>query len=138
MQEIKELKLLQANLQVFYQKLSNIHWNISGLEFFEMHEEVDKLREEVLSFIDEVAEKVLMKESLALGSFKELLELSNIKELSSQDFKYQKATEIITSDLKTILNQVEEFEWSKRVQPIMDEILLSLDKWLWQFSKLVK
>ncbi|BBU47958.1 Dps family protein [Mycoplasmopsis felis] len=138
MKEIQELKKLQANLQVFYQKLSNIHWNIKGLEFFEIHEEVDKLRNEVNNFVDEVAEKILMKNNLALGSYNEVLKLSSLKELTSQEFEYEQATKNIINDLNFILIGIEEFEWSKRVQPLIDEVLLTFDKWLWQFSKLIK
>ncbi|WP_322958363.1 DNA starvation/stationary phase protection protein [Mycoplasmopsis felis] len=138
MKEIQELKKLQANLQVFYQKLSNIHWNIKGLEFFEIHEEVDKLRNEVNDFVDEVAEKILMKNNLALGSYNEVLKLSSLNELTSQEFEYEQATKNIINDLNFILIGIEEFEWSKRVQPLIDEVLLTFDKWLWQFSKLIK
>ncbi|WP_322908340.1 DNA starvation/stationary phase protection protein [Mycoplasmopsis felis] len=138
MKEIQELKKLQANLQVFYQKLSNIHWNIKGLEFFEIHEEVDKLRNEVNNFVDEVAEKILMKNNLALGSYNEVLKLSSLNELTSQEFEYEQATKNIINDLNFILIGIEEFEWSKRVQPLIDEVLLKFDKWLWQFSKLIK
>ncbi|WP_322876471.1 DNA starvation/stationary phase protection protein [Mycoplasmopsis felis] len=138
MKEIQELKKLQANLQVFYQKLSNIHWNIKGLEFFEIHEEVDKLRNEVNNFVDEVAEKILMKNNLALGSYNEVLKLSSLNELTSQEFEYEQATKNIINDLNFILIGIEEFEWSKRVQPLIDEVLLTFDKWLWQFSKLIK
>ncbi|WP_416322034.1 Dps family protein [Mycoplasmopsis felis] len=138
MKEIQELKKLQANLQVFYQKLSNIHWNIKGLEFFEIHEEVDKLRNEVNNFVDEVAEKILMKNNLALGSYNEVLKLSSLNELKSQEFEYEQATKNIINDLNFILIGIEEFEWSKRVQPLIDEVLLAFDKWLWQFSKLIK
>ncbi|UWW00803.1 DNA starvation/stationary phase protection protein [Mycoplasmopsis felis] len=116
MKEIQELKKLQANLQVFYQKLSNIHWNIKGLEFFEIREEVDKLRNEVNDFVDEVAEKILMKNNLALGSYNEVLKLSSLNELTSQEFEYEQATKNIINDLNFILIGIEEFEWSKRVQ----------------------
>ncbi|WAM02737.1 DNA starvation/stationary phase protection protein [Mycoplasmopsis felis] len=138
MKEIQELKKLQANLQVFYQKLSNIHWNIKGLEFFEIREEVDKLRNEVNDFVDEVAEKILMKNNLALGSYNEVLKLSSLNELTSQEFEYEQATKNIINDLNFILIGIEEFEWSKRVQMLIDEVLLTFDKWLWQFSKLIK
>ncbi|MBN3534723.1 Dps family protein [Mycoplasma procyoni] len=137
MNEIKKLKQIQASLQVFYQKLNNIHWNIEGVEFFEIHEETDSLKEDVQKFIDEIAEKIVMKGELALGSFKEVLELSLIKELPTQAFKYEQAAKIITEDLNVLLTESESFEWTKRVQPIFDEVLLSFDKWLWQFSKLL-
>ncbi|EIE39330.1 neutrophil activating factor NapA (bacterioferritin) [Mycoplasmopsis canis UFG4] len=138
MKETKDLKYLQANLQIMYQKLSNIHWNIKGLEFFEIHEEVDKLRGDVLNFIDEIAEKIVMKGDLALGSYDEMLKMSTIKELPSKEFDFKEATTVIVEDLTFILTKVEVLDWSKRVQPIIDELMLSFDKWIWQFSKLIK
>ncbi|CCP24271.1 Dps family protein [Mycoplasmopsis cynos] len=138
MKEAKDLKYLQANLQIMYQKLSNIHWNIKGLEFFEIHEEVDKLRGDVLNFIDEIAEKIVMKGYLALGSYDEILKMSTIKELPSKEFDFKEATTVIVEDLTFILTKVEVLDWSKRVQPIIDELMLSFDKWIWQFSKLIK
>ncbi|AMD81500.1 neutrophil activating factor NapA (bacterioferritin) [Mycoplasmopsis canis PG 14] len=138
MKEAKDLKYLQANLQIMYQKLSNIHWNIKGLEFFEIHEEVDKLRGDVLNFVDEIAEKIVMKGDLALGSYDEMLKMSTIKELPSKEFDFKEATTVIVEDLTFILTKVEVLDWSKRVQPIIDELMLSFDKWIWQFSKLIK
>ncbi|WBP83923.1 Dps family protein [Mycoplasmopsis edwardii] len=138
MKEAKDLKYLHANLQVMYQKLSNIHWNIAGVEFFEMHEEVDKLRGDVLNFVDEVAEKVVMLGDIALGSYAEMIKLSTIKEIESREFRYEEATKVIVEDLNFILTKIVDLDWSKRVQPLIDEITMSFDKWLWQFSKLVK
>lgn len=138
MKEAKDLKYLHANLQVMYQKLSNIHWNIVGVEFFEMHEEVDKLRGDVLNFVDEVAEKVVMLGDIALGSYAEMIKLSTIKEIESREFRYEEAAKVIVEDLNFILIKIVDLDWSKRVQPLIDEITMSFDKWLWQFSSLVK
>ncbi|TDV24338.1 starvation-inducible DNA-binding protein [Mycoplasmopsis mustelae] len=138
MKETQKLKEVQASLQVFYQKVNNIHWNVKGLEFFEIHSQTDKLKEDVLEFVDEIAEKVVMQGGVALGSFQEVLELSVIKEEKSRTFDYKQAVSFLVEDLKTLLTLSEGFEWTDRVQPIFDEVLLSLDKWLWQFSAMSK
>ncbi|MGZ9756099.1 Dps family protein [Mycoplasma sp. 394] len=138
MNEIQKLKEMQASLQVFYQKINNIHWNIKGLEFFEIHAQSDKLKDDVLNFVDEIAEKVVMKGEVALGSYTEVLEASKITELTSQIFDYKQALKVLVNDLKILLQLAESFEWSARVQPIFDEVLLSLDKWLWQFDAMSK
>ncbi|WP_435129151.1 Dps family protein [Mycoplasma sp. 6243] len=138
MNEIQKLKEMQASLQVFYQKINNIHWNIKGLEFFEIHAQSDKLKDDVLNFVDEIAEKVVMKGEVALGSYTEVLEASKITELTSQIFDYKQVLKVLVNDLKILLQLAESFEWSARVQPIFDEVLLSLDKWLWQFDAMSK
>ncbi|UWD34513.1 Dps family protein [Mesomycoplasma molare] len=138
MTEVNSLKKIQSSLQVFYQKINNIHWNIKGLEFFEIHEETDKLKEEILEFVDQIAEKIVMKDQDALGSYKEILEYSFIKEIESRQFNYKESLEILIEDLIKILEFSENIEWSARVQPIFDEVLLSFDKWLWQFKAMNK
>ncbi|WGI37013.1 Dps family protein [Mesomycoplasma lagogenitalium] len=138
MEEINKLKKLQASLQVFYQKINNIHWNIKGLEFFEIHEITDKLKDDVLNFVDEVAEKIVMKDELAIGSYSEILKYSFLKEMESKYFDYKIAIFSIVEDLNQLLTFVEDENWSARVQPILDELLTSFDKWKWQFSALAK
>ena len=37
-----DLNLLLSNLNVFYRKLQNYHWNITGKDFFTAHEKLAK------------------------------------------------------------------------------------------------
>ena len=39
----KDLNVLLANFQVYYQNLRGIHWNIRGKRFFELHLKFEEL-----------------------------------------------------------------------------------------------
>lgn len=136
--QVKSLKVLQASLQVFYQKLNNIHWNVKGLEFFEIHEQTDKLYHEMIELIDGVAEKIVMNDGIALGSFKEILEISKINEIESKHFDYLEASKIIEQDLKTLIDVTNSVETSPTIQPLLDEIYMVCDKYKWQFGVINK
>ena len=53
------LAQLLAEFQVHYTNLRNLHWNIKGHGFFVLHEEYEKMYDDVATKIDEVAERIL-------------------------------------------------------------------------------
>ena len=55
---VKNLNCLLADLNVFYRKLQNYHWNVKGKDFFTMHEKLEEYYDEINEQIDEVAEHI--------------------------------------------------------------------------------
>jgi len=76
----KELNVLLANYQIFYQNLRGLHWNIKGENFFELHLKFEELYDDAVIKIDEIAERVLTLESEPLHTFSDYLITSKIKE----------------------------------------------------------
>ncbi|VEU59426.1 ferritin-like domain-containing protein [Mesomycoplasma neurolyticum] len=134
--ELFFLETLQSTLQIAYQNISNIHWHISGLHFFTIHKQTDKLRADILEFIDMTAEKLVMLHHNAIVDSKKIEQLSRIKEDTSLSFK-EDSTQLVVNYLEEILKLITSvtFSFSATVQPMIDEIILSLDKWRWQFEK---
>ncbi|QMT98694.1 DNA starvation/stationary phase protection protein [Mycoplasma tullyi] len=140
---IDDLLTLQASLLVLENKARNFHWSIRGHDFFPIHEELGKLYEETTKKVDLVAEKIVMLNGYTNGSYEMTLE----KSLISKDVSMcvgnsailpssKELFKILQNDLKTILEFVGKMEnVSFRVQPILDEIILFLDMWLWKVSK---
>ena len=56
-----DLNLLLSNLNVFYRKLQNYHWNITGADFFTTHEKLEEYYNSINEQIDEVAEVIVAK-----------------------------------------------------------------------------
>jgi starvation-inducible DNA-binding protein len=76
----KDLNILLANYQLFYQNLRGLHWNIKGANFFELHLKFEELYDDAVLKIDEIAERVLTLESEPLHTFSDYLKVSKIKE----------------------------------------------------------
>lgn len=77
---VESLNLLLANLHVHYQKLRNYHWNVTGGEFFEIHELTEVEYNQVLTEIDDVAERIRVFGAYPMSTLKEYLSKSEIKE----------------------------------------------------------
>lgn len=125
---------------VLNQKILNFHWNVKGEHFFELHEETEKLYNVIQELIDKVAEKTVMKNTPALGSFIEALELSKIKETTSEFRNQEQIAEILTKDLQIAFEVATQTHIDNMItlQPLLDEIYTELEKAIWQFSMLIK
>lgn len=74
------LNAVLADYQIFYQKLRNYHWNITGQHFFVLHEKFEELYIEVADRIDEVAERILKAGSRPLSTYQSYLDTAELKE----------------------------------------------------------
>ena len=55
---IDQLNGLLADSTVFYQKLRNYHWFVTGPHFFALHEKFEELYDDWAGKIDEIAERL--------------------------------------------------------------------------------
>lgn len=78
---INNLNQLLADLQVHYTNLRNLHWNIKGHGFFVLHEEYEKMYDDVATKIDEVAERILQLGETPEHRFSAYLKQAQISEL---------------------------------------------------------
>jgi starvation-inducible DNA-binding protein len=74
------LNTLLAAYQVHYQKLHNYHWNVTGDEFFELHELTEEQYGLAHTDIDQIAERIRVFGERPLSTFAEYLKASPIKE----------------------------------------------------------
>jgi len=83
-QRISEaLNALLANYSVHYQKLRNYHWNVKGADFFDLHQQFEVLYREAHEHIDDIAERIRIFGKMPISTFREFLDLSEIKETRS-------------------------------------------------------
>jgi starvation-inducible DNA-binding protein len=77
---INRLNDLLSSYQVHYQNLRSLHWNIQGLNFFELHAKYEQLYNRVQLIIDDLAERILTLGGLPNSSLKDYLKHSVIEE----------------------------------------------------------
>lgn len=77
---VMELNTLLADYHVYYQKLRNFHWNILGVNFFDLHEKFEELYVDARTKIDEIAERILTLRYHPMSNYSEYLEASSIAE----------------------------------------------------------
>ena len=73
------LNISLANESVLSQKTRSAHWNGSGPGFFELHIFFESQYKQLNEIVDKIAERTRMLGGIALGSFQEFLEHTQIK-----------------------------------------------------------
>lgn len=80
--EISEgLKRLLADSYTLYLQTHNFHWNVTGLQFRELHLMFEEHYTELAVAVDDIAERIRTLDVPAPGTYKEFAKLSSIKEV---------------------------------------------------------
>lgn len=74
-----------ANWNILYVKLHNYHWYVNGPHFFTLHGLFETLYNEAATYIDELAERVLMIGGAPAATMKQYMQLASIQEASGQE-----------------------------------------------------
>lgn len=76
----KELNELLADYQIFYMNVRGYHWNIRGINFFELHAKFEEVYDDLVIKVDEIAERILTLGYRPSNAFSEYLKIADIKE----------------------------------------------------------
>lgn len=79
-QMVEKLNTLLSNIQVSYMNVRGFHWNITGKNFFKLHEKFEEMYDDLNEKADEVAERILMLEGKPVHTFSEYLKIAEIGE----------------------------------------------------------
>ena len=133
-----------ANIGVMYIKLHNLHWNVVGPNFKEIHEYLESLYEFFATMLDDVAEFIKMDDGYPLASMSEYMEYATISEIDSLDYKKDDALTILLEDIKTLKAQaniirtytdkVDKFQLGN----MLEEHMSKYDKILWFVGSMKK
>ncbi|MEW7290798.1 Dps family protein [Aquimarina sp. 2304DJ70-9] len=102
---IASLNILLADYHMYYQKLRNFHWNITGSHFFELHLKFEELYEDAKLKIDEIAERILTLRAKPFSNYSSYLKHSSIKESETNLIDHEMVSAVL-EDHDTLLNQL--------------------------------
>ena len=106
-QIVSSLNQLLANYHVHYQKLRNFHWNVTGGDFFELHEKFEELYNEAFANIDLTAERIRVFGMTPLSLMRDYLEHSNINEVGT-DLDSREMVNEILKDFEILVENMNE------------------------------
>ncbi len=102
---VNALNVLLADYHVYYQKLRNFHWNVTGRNFFELHTKFEELYEDAKLKIDEIAERILTLRANPISTYKAYLATSNIQEIERPLIDHEMVSAIL-EDHTILLKQL--------------------------------
>lgn len=88
-----------SNLAVLNVKFHNLHWNVVGLQFVQIHEFTESLYDDLFEKYDAVAELIKMKGEKPLVRMADYIEKASIKEIDKDKFSTVEVLEIMKEDL---------------------------------------
>ncbi|SHM63492.1 starvation-inducible DNA-binding protein [Anaerosporobacter mobilis DSM 15930] len=138
---LKELNEFLADLNVLYRKLQNYHWNVKGKNFFVLHSKLEEYYNGVNSEIDEIAEKILMLGGQPLGTMKDYLEISKIKEAENVKISGKEVLKNVLEDFGYVKKKAEFIKVKAEeasaviISSYMDEVIEDYSKAYWMLSQ---
>lgn len=140
MKTINKLKQVQADAMVMYIKLHNLHWNIKGMAFYQIHQMTEEMYHDMAKLFDEVAERVLQLGDKPLVTMADAIKHSHIKELKKTDFEVQEVLQVVHDDYLHFIQEFKELSNfggelnDTTTIALADENLVKLEKDLWMLK----
>lgn len=141
---IKDLNAFLSNLNVFYRKLQNYHWNIVGKDFFVIHGKLEEYYDRINEQIDEIAEHILMLNAQPLGTMNDYLQNASIQEAKNEKVKDNEIFETIVKDYDILLQNVTNIKKQADEQTdyatssLMDSYISDYTKILWMLKQMMQ
>ena len=139
---IEKLNKLLSDLNVFYRKLQNYHWNIKGHDFFVVHEKLEEYYDCINTQIDEIAEHILILGGQPLGRMQDYLQTTTIQEANNEQITSCDIFKNITTDIATLLNLCKEIKKCAdeksdyATSSLVDEYIKDYSKKLWMLTQM--
>lgn len=102
---VNSLNQLLADYSVHYQKLRNFHWNVTGSDFFDIHEKFEEQYNVTKVAVDDIAERIRIFGLHPFSTMLEFIENSHLKEVGN-DFPADKMVTEIINDYEILLEQM--------------------------------
>jgi starvation-inducible DNA-binding protein len=129
-----------ANLQLFYVKLHNYHWNVKGMNFKPVHEMTEAYYDYFAEQYDEVAERIVQLGGKPLATLNDYLKNASLKEESKKTFDVKYVLGSVLSDFKLLNDDFKEISNSAGetndipTANIADNNVAWLEKQIWMIT----
>ena len=141
---IKNMNVFLSDLAVFYRKLQNYHWNITGENFFQIHEKLEEYYDEINEQIDEIAEHILTLGGTPLGTMEDYITNKTIAEAKNEKVKSDVVFENLIEDYTILLQEAMKIKKmadeknNYSTSSLIDEYIKDYSKKLWMLNACVK
>ncbi len=137
---VKVVELLNARLADavdLQTQTKQAHWNVKGPNFIALHELFDKIYEDVLDYVDEIAERAVQLGGVAEGTARMAAKRSSLSEYPAAAVDGRSHVEALSSVLAAFgksarqaidtANDLADLDTAD----LFTEISRGIDKWLW-------
>lgn len=132
-----------ANLAVMIFKLHNLHWNVVGKEFVQVHLFTEELYDEIFGYFDAVAELQKMNGVMPDSRLEDYMKNADIKEAPTKIFSIGEVFDYLVADINRLIEQAKEVRISLDEEgcftgvAMMEEHIGNYAKKLWFLKSIV-
>ncbi|HZU83653.1 MAG TPA: DNA starvation/stationary phase protection protein Dps [Polyangiaceae bacterium] len=136
----KLVELLDARLADaidLHTQLKQAHWNVKGPSFIALHELFDKVNDEVLDYVDDIAERVVQLGGTAHGTARATAKRSTLPEYPADAASGRAHVEAVSGALahfgKAVRQAIDAATELRDADTadLFTEVSRGVDKWLW-------
>lgn len=99
---IDALRLVVADSYALIGQTHLCHWNVRGASFFSLHQAFEEQYNELFQAVDEIAERIRAKGSLAPGGLSKLAKIAGIKEIDEDASAKEMVKSLIDANKKLL------------------------------------
>lgn len=92
------LNVLLADEHLIYTKTRKAHWNITGIQFYSLHEMLEDQYNELQTQADEIAERTRMLGGEAIGTMSEFIQHTRLEEQPNQNATAEDMMRLLLED----------------------------------------
>jgi starvation-inducible DNA-binding protein len=113
------------------------HWNVKGSDFFQLHELYDVIAEELLGYVDQIAERITTLGGVALGTVKMAANLTSLQDFPEGGIDSMKSVQVMADRLSKLTAstrealQISDDKGDLDTSDLLIEVSRGLDKRLW-------
>lgn len=126
-----------SDLFDLYSQVKQAHWNVKGMQFYSLHELFDKLAEEILPLVDEMAERITTLGGLAKGTVHQASKGSCLADLPLETVECKAILErlierfaTVSANLRSAIDKADDAK-DKDTADLFTEVSRLIDKQLW-------
>ncbi|MFI3226618.1 MAG: DNA starvation/stationary phase protection protein [Clostridia bacterium] len=140
----QDLNKYLADIAVLYIKFHNLHWNVVGKQFKNVHEYLETIYDGFADVLDEVAESIKMNGKMPVASMTEFLKITSVKELGDEEISVSDTLNIAKVDIASIKKIAESIRKTASdddcydVVSMMEGHLVNYNKTLWFLEAMTK
>lgn len=140
----KRLNPYLADLVVLYVKLHDLHWNVKGKMFVQVHQYTEGRYEDLAEKFDAVAEKVIMLGEKPASALKDFLKLASIKELGKKEYACDEALKEVLDDTVALKDEAKKLRDSFdkdglfTVVMMLEDHIAGYEKEIWFLQSMMK
>lgn len=105
-QVVKILNRVLADEYVLYTKTRGYHWNVTGVQFNDLHKFFEGQYEELEDIVDDVAERARTVGGYSLGSLQEMIDHKTLEEDTTKGSDSRHMVRSLLSDHEAIIRKL--------------------------------